>query len=123
MDSPWVSLFADTGDDSDGITNSAALTVSTLGSGVKRSFSVNTASATTSYTAPTVDGEYTVLVTDTDSTGETASAEVSFTLDRRIATPKLSLEEDTGIYQQLLRSKLAVKLLMLLKVKQQHPGM
>lgn len=96
MDSPWVSLSADTGDDSDGITNSAALTVSPLGSGVKRSFSVNTASATTSYTAPTVDGEYTVLVTDTDSTGETASAEVSFTLDRRIATPKLSLEEDTG---------------------------
>ena len=97
MDSPWVSLSADTGDDSDGITNSAALTVSPLASGVKRSFSVNTASATTSYTAPTVDGEYTVLVTDTDSTGETASAEVSFTLDRRIATPKLSLEEDTGI--------------------------
>ena len=97
MDSPWVSLSADTGDDSDGITNSAALTVSPLASGVKRSFSVNTASATTSYTAPTVDGEYTVLVTDTDSTGETASAEVSFTLDRRIATPKLSLEDDTGI--------------------------
>jgi hypothetical protein len=97
MDSPWVSLSADTGDDSDGITNSAALTVSTLASGVKRSFSVNKASATTSYTAPTVDGEYTVLVTDTDSTGETASAEVSFTLDRRIATPKLSLEDDTGI--------------------------
>ena len=97
MDSPWVSLSADTGDGSDGITNSAALTLSTLASGVKRSFSVNTASATTSYTAPTVDGEYTVLVTDTDSTGETASAEVSFTLDRRIATPKLSLEEDTGI--------------------------
>lgn len=96
MDSPWVSLSTDTGDGSDGITNSAALTVSPLAYGVKRSFSVNTASATTSYTAPTVDGEYTVLVTDTDSTGETASAEVSFTLDRRIATPKLSLEEDTG---------------------------
>lgn len=97
MDSPWVSLSADTGDGSDGITNSAALTVSPLATGVKRSFSVNTAAATTSYTAPTVDGEYTVLVTDTDSTGETASAEVSFTLDRRIATPKLSLEDDTGI--------------------------
>ena len=97
MDSPWVSLSADTGDGSDGITNSAALTVSPLATNVKRSFSVNEAPATTSYTAPTVDGEYTVLVTDTDSTGETASAEVSFTLDRRIATPKLSLEDDTGI--------------------------
>jgi len=96
MDSPWVSLSADTGDGSDGITNSAALTVSPLATGVKRKFSVNTATATTSYTAPTVDGEYTVLVTDTDSTGETASAEVSFTLDRSIATPKLSLEDDTG---------------------------
>ena len=96
MDSPWVSLSADTGDDSDGITNSAALTVSTLASGVKRSFYVNRASATTSYTAPTVDGEYTVLVTDTDSTGETASAKVTFTLDSSIAEPKLSLEEDTG---------------------------
>jgi Ca2+-binding RTX toxin-like protein len=77
-----VSLTSDTGSSStDGLTKSAALSTNTALTDVTRTYTIGTGSATSSYTAPTVDGAYTVTVNDTDTAGNTASASVSFTLD------------------------------------------
>ncbi|MCG2586850.1 Ig-like domain-containing protein, partial [Massilia sp. TS11] len=94
---PTVSLSSDTGSSpSDKITQSGALSVSTAAADVSRTYAINGAAATSSYTAPTTDGTYTVVVTDTDTAGNTASATITFTLDNTIATPTVSLSSDTG---------------------------
>ncbi|MCG2586901.1 Ig-like domain-containing protein, partial [Massilia sp. TS11] len=94
---PTVSLTTDSGSNTtDKLTNNAALSFSSAAGDVTRSYSINGAAATSSYTAPGTDGTYTVVVTDTDTAGNTASASITFTLDQTIATPTVSLSNDTG---------------------------
>jgi hypothetical protein len=93
---PTIQLTSDSGDKTDLITNSANLTFSTA-TGVTRTYQINEDQATSKYEVPPEDGEYTVLVTDTDSLGSSASASVTFTLDTvDPTTPVVSLESDTG---------------------------
>ncbi|WGD54678.1 Ig-like domain-containing protein [Bradyrhizobium sp. CB1650] len=94
---PTVALAHDTGtSDSDGITSDASLTVSAAAADVTRTYSVDGATASTTYAAPSTDGAHTVLVTDTDTAGNTASASLSFTLQNAIAVPTVALTHDTG---------------------------
>src|SRR5207249_8426355 len=78
------------------ITNDAALSVSAAAADVSRSYSVDGGPASATYTAPAADGSHTVVVTDTDTAGNTANASLTFTLDTTIATPTIALSNDTG---------------------------
>ena len=79
---PVVSLSSDSGtSNTDKITSSAALTLGTAAESVTHSYVVDSGAASATYTAPTVDGAHTVVVTDTDVAGNTASTTLSFTLD------------------------------------------
>ncbi|MEI6762246.1 MAG: Ig-like domain-containing protein, partial [Betaproteobacteria bacterium] len=92
-----VALTTDTGTNTtDKLTSNAALSLSTAASDVTRSFKVDGGASSASYTAPTADGAHTVVVTDTDTAGNTASASLTFTLDKTIATPTVALTTDTG---------------------------
>ncbi len=84
---PTVALAHDSGSSpSDLITNDdAALTVSALDPDATRTFTVDGGTASASYMAPTVDGSHTVVVTDTDTAGNSKSASLTFTLDTTIA--------------------------------------
>ena len=94
---PTVALAHDTGSsNSDKITKDASITVSAAASDVSRSFTLDNGALSLSYVAPTADGQHTVVVTDTDIAGNTASASLTFTLDRTIATPIVALAHDTG---------------------------
>lgn len=97
-----------TGNDEDSITNDASLTLSTLDADATRTYQIGTgsdataaaaaagnATASSTYTMPTADGVYNVIVTDTDGAGNTSTANVTFTLDTTIATPTVSLTTDT----------------------------
>src|SRR5258708_34649103 len=76
--------------------SNAALTVSTAAADVTRTYTVDGGLASASYTAPTADGAHTVVVTDTDTAGNTTNASLSFTLHTTIATPTVALTTDTG---------------------------
>ncbi|WP_310451438.1 putative Ig domain-containing protein [Sulfuritalea sp.] len=78
---PTVSLTTNSGSTTDSISNSAALTLSATAGDVTRSITINGGTASGTYTAPTTDGSYTVVVTDTDTAGNTANATLSFTRD------------------------------------------
>jgi hypothetical protein len=94
---PTAALVADTGVSStDMITNNAALSFSTAAGDVSRTYSVDGGAAVTSYVAPTADGNHTVVVIDTDVAGNSASGSITFTLDRTIATPVVTLANDSG---------------------------
>src|SRR5205807_1494003 len=94
---PTVALSDDSGSSAgDLITNDAALTFSAAAADVTRSFSVDGGAASASYVAPTADGSHTVVVSDTDTAGNTANASITFTLDKTIATPTAALASDTG---------------------------
>jgi hypothetical protein len=94
---PTVALAHDNGSSSsDGLTNDASLSLSPAAADVSRTFAVDGGVASSTYTAPSTDGSHTVLVTDTDTAGNTASASVSFTLDKTLVTPSVALTHDTG---------------------------
>src|SRR5207249_5024311 len=94
---PTIALSNDTGaSNADKITNDAALSVSAAAADVTRSFSIDGGPASATYTAPAADGSHTVVVTDTDTAGNTANASLTFTLDTTIATPTIALSNDTG---------------------------
>jgi len=94
---PTVALTNDTGaGNSDSLTNDASLTFSAAAADVTRTFTVDGGAAAATYTAPTSDGSHTVVVTDTDTAGNTTNASVTFTLDTTLATPTLALTNDTG---------------------------
>ncbi|TWX62463.1 Ig-like domain-containing protein, partial [Colwellia sp. C1TZA3] len=94
---PTVGLTTDSGTlNDDVITNDAALSFSEAASDVNRTYSIDGAAATTEYTAPTVDGGYTVTVTDTDTAGNVKTASTTFTLDTTVAMPSITLDNDSG---------------------------
>ncbi|MBR0843457.1 DUF4347 domain-containing protein, partial [Bradyrhizobium liaoningense] len=94
---PTAALTSDTGSsDSDGITSNAGLTVSAGATDVTRTYTVDGGTTSTTYVAPSTDGAHTVLVTDIDTAGNTATASISFTLDTTLATPTVALTSDTG---------------------------
>ena len=77
-----IDLLTDSGTAADKITNNAALTLSTAASDVTRTYTLDGGTAAASYTAPTTDGSHTVVVTDTDTAGNTASSTtLTFTRD------------------------------------------
>ncbi len=92
---PIVSLANDTAGTTDHITSDASLTLSTAAIDVTRTFTVDGATAVSTYTAPTADGSHTVLVTDTDTAGNVATASLAFTLDTVLPTATISLSDLT----------------------------
>jgi uncharacterized protein (TIGR01370 family) len=105
--SPTVALTRDTGTPGDLITNNAALTFSTAADDVTRSFKIDGVSSA-SYKVPTANGAHTVVVTDTDTAGNTASTSIGFTLDKTIATPTVGLTSDTGTLGDLITNNAAL---------------
>jgi hypothetical protein len=100
---PTIALLNDTfgtltvGTASDLITKDASLNLSTAPADLlTRSYKVDGGSAVASYVAPTADGSHTVVVTDTDRSGNVASASLTFTLDKTVAAPLLALSYDSG---------------------------
>ncbi len=92
-----ASLSTDSGSSAtDAITNATGLTLSTAAADVTRSYAVDGAAAGASYVAPTADGKHSVVVTDTDTAGNSASTTLAFTLDKTIATPTVALSTDSG---------------------------
>ena len=60
-------------------------------------YSLNGTDWSSSYTAPTSDGTYTVYVRQTDRAGNVSSSNsLTFTLDTAVATPTVSLSNDTA---------------------------
>src|SRR5207247_2167526 len=94
---PTVALSNDTGSSAgDNITQDAALSFSAPAADVSRSYTVDGGTPAASYTAPPApDGTPSVLVTDTDTAGNTATASISFTLDTTIA-PSIALDAITA---------------------------
>jgi len=95
---PTVALLSDTGTVGDGITSNPALVFSIAPADLQsRTYTVNGVTSS-SYTPPSLAGDYTVVVTDTDKAGNTASSvPLSFKLDTSLPpTPVLSLQNDTG---------------------------
>ena len=73
---PTVALSSDTGSSgSDNITQDGSLSFSAAAADVTRSFTVDGGSPSASYTAPTTDGDHTVVVTDTDTAGNTCQCQ------------------------------------------------
>jgi hypothetical protein len=92
-----ASLSTDSGSSAtDAITNATGLILSTAAADVTRSYAVDGGAAGASYVAPTADGKHSVVVTDTDTAGNSASTTLAFTLDKTIATPTVALSTDSG---------------------------
>jgi large repetitive protein len=97
INAPIVSLSHDNGSSStDKITNDASLTVLAPAETVTRTYKVDSAAASSTYVAPTANGSHTVVVTDVDTAGNTASSNIIFNLDTAINTPTVSLSHDNG---------------------------
>jgi hypothetical protein len=95
---PEVSLTNDTGLPGDLVTSDASLTVSPVPSGATRTFSVNGGTPSETYVPPTEDGDYTVVVSDTDIAGNTAITTINFSLDITApGAPDIRLSTDSGI--------------------------
>src|SRR3989339_217892 len=96
---PTVALAVDSGTNAaDTVTNDAStLTLGTASETVTRTYSVDGGTANASYVAPTADGSHTVVVTDTDIAGNSASSTtLTFTLDKTVLVPTVALTSDTG---------------------------
>jgi hypothetical protein len=83
------------GTNDDLLTNNAALTFSAAASDVTREYQIGSGGWTSTYTAPTTSGNYTVQVRDTDTAGNVETASLSFELDTTLATPMLTLTTDS----------------------------
>ena len=100
LDMPTLALTSDSfgagtgGTATDMLTNSAALTFSAAAADVTREYKIGAGAWTSSYTAPTTDGAYTVQVRDTDKAGNVKTASLSFTLDTTLDVPTLALSTD-----------------------------
>src|SRR5258707_4391889 len=79
---PTVALSNDSGSsNSDLITNDASLTFSAARLDVTPTYNHERAEPAASYIVPRLDGSHNVVVTDTDTAGNTAHARITFTLD------------------------------------------
>jgi hypothetical protein len=81
---PTITLLNDSGSSNqDGITNDAGLAISAAPADLaSRVITVDGKPVGSTYVAPTTDGAHTVVVTDTDKAGNTASKTFDFTLDK-----------------------------------------
>jgi len=96
---PTLALTSDTGKSAtDKITSNGALTITDKEAGATLSYIVDGATASTTYDPSALaNGTHTVKVLQTDAAGNVSSAgSLTFTLDRSIATPVLTLTADTG---------------------------
>jgi hypothetical protein len=98
---PTVTLSDDSGSSpSDLMTNDAALIFSAAALDVTRSFSMDGGAASPFYVAPaangSADGSHKVVVSDTDTAGNTASASITYTLDTIAPAMTAGLVSDTG---------------------------
>ncbi len=96
---PTFALTHDTanGDDnSDLLTNNAALTFGAKDDDATREYKIGSGDWTNTYAAPTTDDIYTVLVKDTDAAGNTATSNLTFTLDKSLTAPTVALTHDTA---------------------------
>jgi len=99
-----------TGSSVDLLTNNAALTFSPAASDVTREYQIGTSGWTSTYTAPTADGSYTVHVRDTDTAGNVKNASLSFSLDTSADfTPLLSISTvgNANVFAQTVQFTLA----------------
>src|SRR5256886_9008893 len=82
---PTIALATDSGSsNSDNLTNDAALTVSAAAPNVKRHYQANVGPPAPPDTKPTTEGSHTVVVTDLDTAGNTASASLTSSEERRV---------------------------------------
>ncbi len=72
------------------------MTFSTPSETVTRTYSINGGTESDTYTAPTTDGAYTVVVTDTDVAGNIKTGSLTFTLDTTLTAPTVALTADSG---------------------------
>ncbi|HYD97107.1 MAG TPA: Ig-like domain-containing protein, partial [Noviherbaspirillum sp.] len=93
---PSLSLVTDSGKSgSDGITNTGALSVDGIEAGASVEYSRNGTTWSGSYSLS--EGGNTVYVRQTDRAGNVSGASsLNFVLDTRIATPTITLANDTG---------------------------
>jgi hypothetical protein len=96
-DAPTAVLTNDTGPAA-GVTSDARLDISAVPAGATREVTVNGEARGAAYTPPTEDGDYTVVIRDTDLAGNASEASVAFTLDTTPpAVPTIALADDTGV--------------------------
>lgn len=103
-DAPNAALTSNSGSDQDTITNAAAISApanAEAGANVEYRIQSGTGAFSawsTTYTAPSTDGNYTVEVRQTDVAGNVgASQSIAFTLDTRApATPNAALTTNSG---------------------------
>ena len=97
LTAPTAVLAKDSGKDgTDGLTNDASLTVNKADSDATRIITVDGAKVDGYDPHALADGKHTVIVTDTDAAGNTATASVVFTLDTTAPTPSVALSKDSG---------------------------
>jgi hypothetical protein len=96
---PSVALANDTGSAlHDNVTKDASLALSAPAETVNREFSMDGGTTwTVAYTRPTLAGNYTLLVRDTDVAGNSATSDLlSFELQTAVAKPTVALTHDTA---------------------------
>lgn len=98
-DALGLALASDTGTSAtDKITSNATLTITGKETGATLSYIVDGGTASASFDPDALaDGEHTIEVIQTDAAGNVSDAtELTFTLDKTVATPTLALTSDTG---------------------------
>jgi hypothetical protein len=96
LTAPTAALTLDSGTAGDGLTNNAGLTFNTADTDATRVIKVDGTVVTTYDASKLADGKHTVIVTDTDGAGNTASVTSEFTLDTKLSAPTAALAVDSG---------------------------
>lgn len=121
IQAPTLTLSHDSGVKGDLLTNDASVAVSANAADVvSRVFVLDGGTASSTYTAPLKQGQHTLTVTDTDKSGNVASASLSFELDSAApAAPSVALTSDTGASASDLNTKVGTIVLGQLEDKAQ----
>jgi hypothetical protein len=96
LTAPTAVLAVDSGTAGDGLTNNAGLTFNTADTDATRIIKVDGTVVDKYDASKLADGKHTVIVTDTDAAGNTASATMNFELDTRLTAPTAALAVDSG---------------------------